>query len=490
MSPSTSTHATTAVPTFASLGVRPLINCRGTYTIISGSRLLPQAAQAMLEASNHYVHMEELMERVGERLAELTGAEWGLITCGCAAAINQITAACIAGADPERMARLPDATGMPNEVISQRAHRNAYDRAIDLAGGRIVEVVTEADLRAAISERTAMITITGDLEAESTIPVERMIAIARERGIPCFVDAAAQRLAVPNRYLAMGADAVGYSGGKCLRGPQASGLLLGRKDLLQAAYLNGAPHHSQGRPMKAGKEEIMGLLAAVEAFLQGRDHEAEWRMWEGYLETIRGAVADIPGIRTEVKQPGICNVAPTLHILWDQTVLPTSPAEIVQELYGGDPRIAVHQLADGVGVMPYMMEAGEAEQVAARLAELLRGPHGLAQDSKDEHPKEALPADVRGAWEIEIHYLAGHSHHSMILEHQDGMVSGDYRSQYQWSCIEGSIEGDQIALSVKLGCAPIYQTYAFTGIVQGNTMEGALSLGERWTATWTANRVS
>ena len=146
MSPTKSTMATTGVPTFESLGVRPLINCIGTWTILSGSLMLDQSVKAMAEASNHYVHMDELMDKVGERLAELTGAEWGYITSGAAAGLCQISAACIAGADPEKMARLPDTTGMKNEVISQKVHRHQYDRAIRMSGARMIDVVTKAEL--------------------------------------------------------------------------------------------------------------------------------------------------------------------------------------------------------------------------------------------------------------------------------------------------------------------------------------------------------
>jgi len=211
MSPSTSTTATTSPPTFSDLGVRPLINCMGTYTIISGSRLVGPAAEAMVEASNHYVHMDELMDKVGQRLAELTGAEWGYITCGCAAALTQIAAAAMAGADPEKMVRLPDTTGMKDEIIVQKAHRNAYDYAMRMTGAEMVEVETRADLKAAINERTALFLITGDLEERSTIPIPEMIQVGKQHGIPSFVDAAAQRPDVPNRYLQMGADAVGMS---------------------------------------------------------------------------------------------------------------------------------------------------------------------------------------------------------------------------------------------------------------------------------------
>ncbi len=486
MSPSTSTKPTTPPTTFASLGVRPVINCMGTYTFISGSRMVPQAAQAMYEASNHYVHMDDLMEKVGQRLAQLTGAEWGYITCGCAAALNQIAAACIAGADPEKMARLPESEGMKNEVISQKAHRNSYDRAILSAGAKMIEVETVADLRAAINERTALIAIVGDIEEYSTIPIPEMIRIGHEYGIPCLVDAAAQRPNVPNRYLEMGADVVLYSGGKCLRGPQASGLALGRKDLLQAAFLNGAPHHGEGRTMKAGKEEIMGLLAAVEAWLLGRDHDAEWKMWEGFLETIRVAVADLPSIRTEIIQPGYSNNAPQLGINWDPAVLHATPAEIHQELLDGEPRIIMHQTKTGLRVMPYMMEDGDAEIAAKRLRELLANrPAKPAVDAATLAPA----CDVSGVWQIHTRYILGESKHSMTLKQEGNVLSGVYRSQYTTTEVKGSIQGDKVEFHVVLGYQSNMIGYGYSGVAQGDTMRGEVSLGEYWTAAWEAERL-
>ena len=176
----------------------------------------------------------------------------------------------------------------------------------------------------------------------------------------------------PMRILQAGADVVAYSGGKCLRGPQSSGLVLGRKDILQAAFANGAPHHSLGRAMKAGKEEVMGLLAAVEKWVQ-RDHDAEWAEWEQWLQVIGRAVADLPSVTTRVRDPGRSNVAPILEVHWDQTVLPVAPEEVQQQLSDGDPRIELFTHENGVEVMPYMMEQGEDVIVARRLREVLKG---------------------------------------------------------------------------------------------------------------------
>ncbi len=356
-------------PTYESIGVKPLINCRGTLTILGGSVMLPEVIQAMNEASKRYVNLDELMEAVGTRLATLMQCEWGLITNGCAAALCQVTAACVAGADPEKITRLPDTTGMKNEVIVQLSHRHGYEHAVRMTGVRMIEVKNRAELETAIGERTAMLLLFGDAAERGEISVGDTVRIGRENGVPTFVDAAAERPDVPNWYLAEGADVVAYSGGKCLRGPQASGLVLGRKDLLQAAFLNGSPHQSLGRPMKAGKEETMGLLAAVERWV-ARDHKAEWKEWERRLQTIADAATRFESVTTTLIQPGRSNVAPMLSIAWKVEPLGITPEEVSRQLSEGRPRIEANAHDDGISIMPYMMEDGESEIVADRLTQI------------------------------------------------------------------------------------------------------------------------
>ena len=357
-------------PTYESIGVRPLINCRGTFTIISGSVILPEVREAIVLASQRYVNIDELMEAVGARIAELMDCEWGLITDGCAAALCQVTAACVAGSDPEKMIRLPDTAGMKNEVIVQTCHRNVYDHAIRMVGVKMIEVDTKAELKAVLNDRTAMFFVFGDAEERGQITTKEMAAIGHEHGIPTFVDAAAERPDVPNWYLEQGADAVAYSGGKCLRGPQASGLVLGRKDLLQAAFLNGAPHHALARPMKAGKEEIMGLLAAVEQWIK-RNHKAEWKEWERRLGVITDAVKDFASVTTTIRQRGRSNVAPVLEINWDVETVGISGTAVASQLSAGEPRIELNGNANGISIMPYMMEEGEDKIVADQLGAIL-----------------------------------------------------------------------------------------------------------------------
>ena len=357
-------------PVYSTVGVRPLINCKGTLTMYSGSVMLPEVRQAMTEASRKYVHIEELIDGVGRRIGEIMRAEFGLVTNGCAAALCQVTAACVAGTSPDRIARLPDTTGMKNEVITLKTHRHAYDHAIRMVGITLIEVDDDGDsLAAAFNERTALVAVFGDCAGNGELSVREIVVTAHEHGVPVLVDAAAERPDVPNPYLEDGVDAVAYSGGKCLRGPQASGLVLGRRDLLWAAFLNGAPHHSIARPMKAGKEEIMGLLAAVEQWVE-RNHKAEWKAWEGYLQTVTDAIAPLPSIQLAVRQPGRSNVAPVLHINWDLSAIGISPNEVSRQLADGEPRIEMSG-GDGLSIMPYMMEPGEDALVAARLREIL-----------------------------------------------------------------------------------------------------------------------
>jgi len=265
---------------YQSIGVRPLINCRGTLTVISGSLELPEVRAAVDAGGQHYVVLDELMEGVARRLAELTGAEWALVSSGCAAGMAHTTAACVTGGNPDLHVRIPDLTGFAkDEVVIPKASRNEYDQAIRSVGVRIIEVGDAAEYEAALGPKVAMVYImTGNRMESGSLTYDAVYSIAKKKNIPVFTDAAAEMLTVPNTYLQRGSTFVGYSGGKCLRGPQCAGLILGRKDLLQAAWISSAPHHGHGRTMKVGKEEMLGLLAAVEMWIQ-RDHKKEDETW-------------------------------------------------------------------------------------------------------------------------------------------------------------------------------------------------------------------
>jgi D-glucosaminate-6-phosphate ammonia-lyase len=306
---------------YLALGVRPFINCCSVRTMHGGSLMLPQVRAAMDQASRQFVNLDELMEAAGQRLAQLTGAEWGLVTCGSAAAVALASAACIAGNDPVRMLRLPFTDGWVNRVILPKNQRFAYDQAIRMVGAHIVEIDSIADLDAALAEPVAMVAILGTNEEKSNVRLEQIAARVKPLGIPILVDAASEHLQRPSPWLTRGADMVIYSGGKFLRGPQTSGLLLGNKKLVQAAWRNASPHQAFGRPMKVSKEDVVGVLAAVEYWLEERDEATELRHWHDDLQIIARHVAQVPGVSSEVLEPSGVVRVPVLRVHWDHIPL-------------------------------------------------------------------------------------------------------------------------------------------------------------------------
>src|SRR5687768_3974552 len=334
---------------YRAAGVKPLVNARGTFTIIGGSLMLPEVRAAMDAAARQYVHLDELAEAIGARLATLTGAEWGLVTAGCSAALTHATAACVAGGNPDLHVRIPNLAGFAkDEVIIPRHSRNVYDAAVRAVGARVIDVSTPAELESAIGPRTAMIyVLAGNGADQSVLNTKAIAQVASPRGVPILVDAAAEILTIPNVHLQNGATLVGYSGGKCLRGPQSAGLLLGRKDLVRAAWVHSAPHHGFARATKVGKEEAIGMLTAVEMWVK-RDHEAEWKRWTSSLEHIAERLSSVDGIATAIAQPaGLSNRTPSLRVTWNRQVLGLSGDEVVRTLFESEPRIAMAAAGGG-----------------------------------------------------------------------------------------------------------------------------------------------
>jgi uncharacterized pyridoxal phosphate-dependent enzyme len=356
------------------LGVRTRINAKGTYTHLSGSLMPPEVSRALEEASRHYVYLVELHEAVGKKIAEMLGVEAALVTSGAAGAIALGTAACVAGKDPEKILRIPDTTGMKNQVVIQKSHRMAFDHAIRNVGVRLVVVETLEELENAVNENTAMMFFLNSGQNRGQVSMEKFIEVGKRRGVPTFNDAAAD---VPPRehlseYVKKGFDLVSISGGKGLRGPQCAGLLLGRKDLIEAALLNNNPYEDTlGRPMKVGKEEIVAMYTAVERYLR-IDHEAEWKDWEARVGTMESAVSSAPGVRTSRFVPEIANHVPHLRIEWDEEALGMTHTDCARELEEGEPSIVclVSERGKGIALTPYMMMPGEEKIVARRLKEI------------------------------------------------------------------------------------------------------------------------
>ena len=475
------------------LGVRPFINGRGTYTVLSGSLMLPEVRAAMDLAARQYVHLDELTDAIGARLATLTGAEWGLVTSGCAAALTHATAACVAGGNPDLHVRIPHLAGFPkDEVVIPKHSRNVYDAALRVVGVRVIEAATRAEFEAALGPRTAMIYVLAGPEAdESELSLQAIAPLAAARGVPILVDAAAEILTIPNVHLARGATLVGYSGGKCLRGPQTAGLLLGRKDLVKAAWVHSAPHHGFARGHKVGKEEAVGMLAAVEQWVK-RDHDAEWKRWTSWLDHIAGRVGAIASVETEIVQPaGLSNKTPSLRIRWDTQRIGLTGEAVARTLFSTEPRISLFPVwanpehRAGVSITPYMLVPGDERVIADRLhAVLSTSPAPAAA------PVPAEPAaDLTGTWRVEIAYAASRSTHLLHLRQRGRDVDGTHQGEFVSRGLTGEVDGREVRLRSHYGEEHgDALTFRFTGNVDGEAMTGTLDMGEYLQATWRATR--
>lgn len=479
---------------YQSIGVRPVINAKGTFTIMSGSLMLPECGEAMRQASQNFVQMDELMAAVGKRIAEITGAESAMVTSGCAAALVHSTSACIAGSNPERIARLPNLEGLKNEVIAPTWSRNTYDHAVRMLGIKFVEVDNEQEMRRAIGPQTAMVMVLATTEDSGPFGLKEITTLAHEYGVPVVVDAAAEDLTIPNVHLARGADLVAYSGGKALRGPQSAGILIGRKDLISAAWLNSAPHHAFGRPLKVGKEDVMGMLAAVEMWVK-RDHKAEWKTWESWLDEIAVSAKRVPGVTTEVHQPrGLSNRSPRLEVKWDGDKLGIYGDEIEKHLFQGDSRIVLAGSQGdrrrggecAVTVMPWQMKPGNSKAIAAALHQVLANPPKIETKAVN-----GASVEVGGQWDLHIDYGVGSAENGLFLEQKGDALSGTHVGEATAADVRGWVEGNEIQFRARHRYEGSGFGFTFVGKLNGDTMEGEVDCGEfspYGPARWTAKR--
>jgi uncharacterized pyridoxal phosphate-dependent enzyme len=397
--PADSKTTTTARTIYEELGVRTLINGQGVVTFYSSTLMPPEVHRAMERASAHYVEIVELQRAVGARLAKFAGTEAAMVCSGSAACIAQATAGCIAGMDPEKIYRLPDTEGMKNEVII--TYRSPWDRGIALCGAKLVVVDSLEELESAINDRTAMMEYT--YGHSGPVKLEEAVAICKRRSVPFMLDGAAmcppfERI---KTMASSGAALFCVSGGKGLWGPQCSGILFGRKDLIEAALHNGSPFEGAiCRPMKVGKEEIVGVLAAVE-WSSKRDYRSDCRVWESRLQYIAKAVNAIPGVRSEIFYRKIGNEVPHLAVYWDERAFSLSKQECIEALRTGEPHIEVYngmgrEMVSQLDVQPQRegpsgrtdyqlsitsstLRPGDEKLVAARLKEILKPASGRAR---------------------------------------------------------------------------------------------------------------
>ncbi|MFA6112000.1 MAG: aminotransferase class V-fold PLP-dependent enzyme [Candidatus Latescibacterota bacterium] len=475
---------------YQSIGVEPIINGRGTFTIIGGSVERPEVLAAMEAASGYFVQYDELAEAVGRRLAELTGAEWGMISAGCAAGLKHVTAACVTGGNPEKLIRIPDLTGLDKtQVIVPAYSRNAYDHAVRNIGVELVTVTTPEELARAINPRTAMVYLCagGGSAPGQPLSLEVIAGIARPHGIPILVDAAAEDLTIPCVHLTQGGTVVAYSGGKALCGPQCAGLLLGDKAVLTSAWQASAPHHGPGRDDKIGKEEIMGMLAAVEAWTT-RDHAAEWRVWLSWLETIAKRVARVKSVTTQVLEPGgLSNRAPMLIVRWDAAALRLTGEEVAEDFARNKPRIAVGSRDDqgqaAITIAPNQMRPGQDQVVADRIHRIL-----TAKRSPRPTRLKAAAADLSGQWDLVVRYPSSTSRHHLSLQQDGNWIEGLHQSDFSTQEIAGTVEGTLVKLRSDLHRPGNWVPFLFSGKASGDTISGTIHLGEYLTATFTASR--
>jgi len=369
---------TPAKNVYTRLGVRTLINAQGTVTTVGGSLMPPEVVQAMTEAAGWFVSVPELQEKVGARIAGLLGVPAALVTAGAASAIAVGTAACMGRDDPEAIGRLPETGGLRDEVILQKAHKSRYEAQMAQTGAKVVWVETREELERAVGPRTAMMFFLNRFGPLGAIGRGEWLEVGKRRGVPTFLDAAADVPPVSrfSEYTREGFDLVTFSGGKAIRGPQASGLLLGRPDLIAAGLRAISPSMGIGRAMKVGKEEIVGLLAAVERYL-ALDHAAQRRERTETLERVAHHLQGLPSVRTEFVPNGDFSHSPRLSVQWDEKALNMSVGQMVAALRAGSPSIEASDLTEyqpawkGLGILAHNLQPGEELIVARRVGEIL-----------------------------------------------------------------------------------------------------------------------
>ena len=422
-----------------------------------------------------------------------------MVSAGCSAAISHATAACVAGGNPDLHVRIPDLRGFAkDEAIIPVHSRTVYDAAIRAVGVKIIEADSLEALQHAIGPRTALVYIRPNAENEkSSMPTEAIAKIARPHNVPVLVDAAAEALTIPSIHLQWGATLVCYSGGKIIRGPQSAGLLLGRKDLVQAAWVHSAPHHGYARSMKVGREEVIGMLAAVESWVK-RDHDAEWKEWVARCDYIADRVTKIPGVTASVRRdPGHRNNRNArLSLRWDSRRLGITGVDVVQILDTTEPRILIGggggggQGQDfggdtGLSISSGMMSPGDEKIVAERVYQVLSARHTLKPVELPRTPAE----DVSGSWKVDIQFAASKSAHTLDLVQQGNRLEGTHQGDFTARELVGTIDGN----TVKFDTSPAEfhgdsLEFSFSGSVTGDSMAGSLDMGEYLSATWTARR--
>ena len=478
-------------------GIEPIINCRGIFTIIGGSLKRPQTKAAMEAASHNFAQMDEVADGIGQTLADLTGAEWGVVSAGCAAGLKLVTAAVVSGGDPEKLVRIPDLDGLEKtEVIVPITSRNAYDHSIRNIGVTMVNVSTLEELKNAINPKTALIyMVNGDRTwTGAPMSLENISAIAKAKNVPVLFDAANEILTFPPVHLKRGASIVAYSGGKAICGPQSCGLILGQKDILMAAWQASSPHHGPCRDNKVDRDEMFGMVAAVKVWKE-MDHAAVRKQWDSYLDHIIKKVSGIKSVQTMIHVPstlsGLSNVSPEVVITWDADVLNITGAEMADELGKNKPRIAVasgggrgkDSNINGIAVTTIGMQAGEEKIAANRIYEVL-----TAKRSPIIKEMKAPIANLSGTWDVDVKFYNSQDKHKLFIEQDGNWIKGTHQGGFAVNDMAGSIEGDMVKLQSSVRLIGDSIIYTFTGTLSGDKLSGNLFMGEYRSAKFTATK--
>lgn len=356
------------------LGLRKFINAAGTYTFMSGSLMHDEVVDAIRACSKEFVLLDDVQDKVGEKIAAICHAEAATVTAGCYSALVLGTAGVLTGMDQKKVEQLPNVDGLKSEILVQKTHNEGYVHALTLTGARIIEVETAEDVDRAVNDKTGMMWYLNYAANTGKISHEEWIALGKKHNIPTMIDMAADVPPVDNlwKFNDMGFDLVCISGGKDLRGPQSAGILMGKKELIAAARLSAPPRGTTlGRGMKVNKEEILGMYVALEKFIS-IDHVKEMKMWEDQISVIENGAKKVKGVKTTVSVPPIANRTPTLNFTWDKNIIKMTRDEFQDKLRKGEPSIEViGGPADSINITAWMLKPGEEKIVASRIQEVL-----------------------------------------------------------------------------------------------------------------------
>lgn len=362
---------------FKELGVRTFINAAGTYTAMTGSLMHDYVVEAIREAAKDFCMMDELQDKVGEKIAALVHAEAAVVTTGAFSGMTLGLAGILTGMDMKKVEQLPhlEGTGMKSEVIIQKAHTIVYNHALQNTGCNIIYVETAEEVEKAINEKTALLHFLNIEADKGKIMHEEWVALGKKHGIPTSIDIAADVPPVSNlwKFNDMGFSFVVISGGKAIRGPQSAGLLMGKKDIIAAARLSMPPRgFNIGRGFKVNKEEVLGMYVALDHYIK-QDHDKEWKDWEAATAVIENSAKTVAGVSTKVNVPKLGNVTPTLSISWDDSKVKTTGKDLQLKLRNGSPSIEIGNAQDkSISVTVWMLKPGQEKIVATRITEELK----------------------------------------------------------------------------------------------------------------------